>query len=73
MQNSNIKNNNDDFGDYIVVVSLKGKDSESLNLTTTGHMRLKDDDLLLDSIFTDDDRVGWYQKNSFKSINFKIS
>lgn len=48
------------FGEFIVVVSLKGKDSESLNLTATGHMKLKEDEQLLDSLYYEDDKVGWY-------------
>lgn len=55
-----IQDGNNHFGEFIVVVSLRGKNSENLNLTTTGHMKLKEDDLMLDSLFIDDDRVGWY-------------
>jgi len=33
-----MQENNKKFGEFIVVVSLKGKDSENLNLTATGHM-----------------------------------
>lgn len=42
--NNDSQNQKPEFGKYLVVVSLKGKDSENLNLTTNGHMKFKQDD-----------------------------
>ena len=57
------------IGDYLVVVSIRGKDSENLNLTASGHARIGDDEILSgDSEDSRDDRIKWYNKNRFKSV-----
>jgi len=62
------------IGDYLVVVSIRGKDSESLNLTASGHSRIGDDEIFSgDSEDSRDERIKWYNKNKFKSVQFKIT
>lgn len=58
------------FGQYVIIVSIRGKDAKSLNLTAKGHMKMsrKEKETMLQ-----DPKVGWYMKNEFKSIEFKIT
>lgn len=65
------------YGDYLLVVAIRGPESEYLNLTTTGHFELtteaKGADFIYGSHMDPESRVGFYEKNTFKSIRFRIS
>lgn len=56
------------YGDYLIAVSIRGADTESLNLTACGHKKIHNNE---EPVVTD--REGWYTRNNFKSINFKIT
>ena len=62
------------IGDYLVVVSIRGKDSDNLNLTASGHARIGDDEIFSgEEEDSRDERIKWYNKNKFKSVQFKIT
>ena len=56
------------LGEYMIVVSIRGKDTDSLNLTAKGHSKSEDVEG-----FPGNDLVKWHIKNSFKSVAFRIS
>jgi hypothetical protein len=51
------------------VVSIRGKDSEHLNLTATGHKRIQSDS----DYEVTSEREGFFKKNNYKSISFRIT
>ena len=57
-----------EFGDYLIAVSIRGKDTDSLNLTACGHKKIYGDEEPVMS-----DKEGWFARNNFKSISFKIT
>ena len=65
------------FGDYLLVVAIRGMDSDNLNLTATGHSELtteaKGADFSYGEHVDPESRVGFYEKNTFKTIRFRIS
>lgn len=71
-----VANGEQGFGKYLIVVSLRGKDPDNLTLSTTGHTLLSEeyDDLELDILDTlQDSTIGFFQKNKFKSVKFRIT
>jgi len=60
------------FGDYLVVVSIRGLDTDRLNLTATGHGRIDDKDILFD-VPDPQEKVTFFKKDTFKSFKFRIS
>jgi len=58
------------FGNYIIAIQLRGKDSDNMNLTVSGLKRLTND---TDDRKNEDKRIGWYHRSKFKSVKFKIS
>ena len=59
-----------DFVDYIVAVTIRGKDTDHLNLTAIGYRMIDEEAFTFEDI---DPRVGFQNKNQFKSVNFRIS
>lgn len=53
----------------MVVVSIRGKDVDHLNLTATGHGRMSDDE----EYYQVDERIQWYVRNEFKTTKFQIT
>ena len=66
-----------EFGDFLLVSSIRGPETEKLNLTTTGHLKINQQrfQVMPDEYdFIDPEgRVSFYKKNTFKSIRFRIS
>lgn len=59
------------FGSYAIVVSIRGKDTKSLNLTAKGHIKMSKTEIA--KKLDPDDKVAWYIKNEFKSVKFKLT
>ena len=57
------------FGEYLIVVAIRGSDTENLNLTATGHKRINEDS----DIEVTSEREGFFAKNNYKSIEFRIT
>jgi len=64
-----------EFGNYLIVISIRGPRVEDLNITMTGHAILRQTEVDFEEEETDPlfANVGWFRKNVFKSTSFRVS